>query len=825
MGPNWARDRPAFASSVASEVAWCGAPACGPGLLVDGELGASHFHSEWDDLRPWVAIDLGVSIPVTRVVVHNRADSWGERLDRSELRIGGAPLDQPGADPAANPLVWRQASAARRAEVITVDLDPPVAGRWVSLQNLNPRPEPEGYYFLHVAEVQVYGTADLVPGRPLFSSSLAADPAWCNAPACATALVSDGDPATHFHSAEGDTAPWLSVDLGSAVLVTAVIIANRADGFGERLADAQLRLGASAAASAGGLAANPVVWRQAGPGRTGQAMRVDLGAGVAGRWLSLQNGAAGGALHIAELQVFGTQVVEAQDETGTAASTDPAQPAADAAAAQPSADATETTTTGDARIGALVTPVPTPAADSTAATTATATVPDPDAASTPAADPSNTPAACPPRDGYVTHTDLAWADAAGATPVGCVRLGGAVEAEAHCTSRPECWSWSSEGEVLAGPAAAGFKARPGVCTYVKEATLCPPKPGFAARADVWWRGDWYARYQSQSLGSDAEAEAACRRAAACTAFCAGPHAQAFVDSVPSDQDLSFEAGSCVYVKQGCARVPSWWCRFQGAVYSQADCDGDGLEDSACYDPLGDQRYVLLSGAGCEDTLAAEAPVQPSACPPAFVTPKACTRPYNWCAGAGLRYAEYDCDGDGLKDALCKDASKHTATILYSAAACKAEFAQLPATACPGLVCKDLPGFTAKPLQTWVPSNALGSADTTGAEATTGHVTSGRGGGGQLATAAQAAAHCARTPSCLAWDSAGRWASREGVLGLAADPGTACTFVKREGGGGAAGEGEDGVVVVAGRGPAALEALVPAFAGGAPYPAVEDVASE
>ncbi|KAG2495991.1 hypothetical protein HYH03_005915 [Edaphochlamys debaryana] len=155
---NWAWIRaPVYASSLASVPEWCG-DVCAPSNLVDGDTTLRWTHSAEGDLTPWVSLDLGLRVAVARVVIYNRPYGYGSRLRNAELRIGDSPVNRTGADVAANPLVWKQNFTATDGQVITVYAGD-AQGRWVSLQNFNPVPPGSGAYYLHVAEVQVFGEA------------------------------------------------------------------------------------------------------------------------------------------------------------------------------------------------------------------------------------------------------------------------------------------------------------------------------------------------------------------------------------------------------------------------------------------------------------------------------------------------------------------------------------------------------------------------------------------------------------------------------------------------------------------------------------------
>ncbi|KXZ46267.1 hypothetical protein GPECTOR_45g137 [Gonium pectorale] len=110
------------------------------------------------------------------------------------------------------------------------------------------------------------------------------------------------------HTVSSDGGSWLSVDLGAPAAVARLVIWNRCDCCAERLQGAELRVGnVSVTNAAGSIAGNALVWTQGAPLGACAAEVVVLRRPVVGRWVTLQNRnpAAGGVLHITELQVFG----------------------------------------------------------------------------------------------------------------------------------------------------------------------------------------------------------------------------------------------------------------------------------------------------------------------------------------------------------------------------------------------------------------------------------------------------------------------------------------------------------------------------------------
>ena len=97
----------------------------------------------------------------------------------------------------------------------------------------------------------------------------------------------DGKPDTFCHSYDGDQQPVLAVDLGVLSLVTRIVIRNRINCCGDKLRDAQLRIGDAAytgMGSNGNISTNPLVWTQPpDTAHTGQVWDFPVAPPVLGR--------------------------------------------------------------------------------------------------------------------------------------------------------------------------------------------------------------------------------------------------------------------------------------------------------------------------------------------------------------------------------------------------------------------------------------------------------------------------------------------------------------------------------------------------------------
>ncbi|GLC41154.1 hypothetical protein PLESTM_001161300 [Pleodorina starrii] len=121
----------------------------GPENAVDGDTstitkpGGSYaiFHSGDTDTRPWLSIDLGAVYNISSIVIYNRLDCCGDRLEGAEVRVGNVSIKSTadtGKIP-QNPLVWKQDSPIDTGGIYTIIIpsSSPAIGRWLTLQNFN----------------------------------------------------------------------------------------------------------------------------------------------------------------------------------------------------------------------------------------------------------------------------------------------------------------------------------------------------------------------------------------------------------------------------------------------------------------------------------------------------------------------------------------------------------------------------------------------------------------------------------------------------------------------------------------------------------------
>ncbi|GIL66398.1 hypothetical protein Vafri_19932 [Volvox africanus] len=161
---NLALRRPAYSSSILYR-------GFSPSNAVDGiTQGPTSFTGYWSDMKffstgdrdmtPWFSVDLGNVSSISKVVLWNRCDCCWHRLENAELRIGNVSITEPSdtSSLTSNPLVWKQQPTdfeqfSAPCVSLSILLDPPKVGRWVTLQNNNGRVnEP----YINIYEVQVF---------------------------------------------------------------------------------------------------------------------------------------------------------------------------------------------------------------------------------------------------------------------------------------------------------------------------------------------------------------------------------------------------------------------------------------------------------------------------------------------------------------------------------------------------------------------------------------------------------------------------------------------------------------------------------------------
>jgi hypothetical protein len=203
---------------------------------TDGNFGDGSVTATNADPNAWWQVDLGATAAVSSVIVWNRTDCCGSRLNDYWVFISNTPFlatDTPAT---------LQNRAGTFASHQTVAPNPSIAiaagaqGRYVRVQLT-------GTNYLSLAEVQVFGTGgapaptNVAQGKAASQSS--------TFPGFATdgaAAAVDGNTDGNFldgsvTATNADPNPWWQVDLGASTAVSSIVIWNRTDCCGTRLGD------------------------------------------------------------------------------------------------------------------------------------------------------------------------------------------------------------------------------------------------------------------------------------------------------------------------------------------------------------------------------------------------------------------------------------------------------------------------------------------------------------------------------------------------------------------------------------------------------------
>ena len=241
-GSNLAQGKTATQSSTLG-----GYPTAGAGSAVDGNTDGNFPDGSVTatnlEANPWWQVDLGASTPIGSIVVWNRTDCCGSRLNDYWVFVSDTPFlatDTPATlQSRPGTLSFHQTTAPNPFAVIPApctgaicpDVILAIQGRYVRVQLSNPN-------YLSLAEVQVFGPgASPPPGKVATQSSTL--PGY---PTAVAQSAIDGNPDGNFPDGSVtatnlDTNAWWQVDLGASSTVNSVTIWNRTDCCGSRLND------------------------------------------------------------------------------------------------------------------------------------------------------------------------------------------------------------------------------------------------------------------------------------------------------------------------------------------------------------------------------------------------------------------------------------------------------------------------------------------------------------------------------------------------------------------------------------------------------------
>ncbi len=221
-----------------------GYPSAIAASAVDGNADGAFFDGSVSttDLDPspaWWEVDLGASASISSVVIWNRTDCCGSRLDDFWVFVSDTPFlatDTPATlQFRAGTFNSHQTSAPNPSTTINAGTQ----GRYVRVQLT-------GTNYLSLAEVQVFSPAgsgvgptngaNLAQGKPATQSSTLP-----GTPAAGVAVDGNTDGAFFDGSVSVttnlDPNPWWQVDLGTSTAIASIVIWNRTDCCASRLDD------------------------------------------------------------------------------------------------------------------------------------------------------------------------------------------------------------------------------------------------------------------------------------------------------------------------------------------------------------------------------------------------------------------------------------------------------------------------------------------------------------------------------------------------------------------------------------------------------------
>jgi hypothetical protein len=300
-GPNLALGKPATQSST-----FPGYPSANASSAVDGSTDGNFANGSVTatnlDSNPWWQVDLGSSAIINSIVIWNRTDCCGSRLNGFWVFVSDTPFSSTDTQStlAVRPGTYSIPSTTAPNPSSTIPVN--TQGRYVRVQLT-------GTNYLSLAEVQVFGallSSNLAPGKQATQSSTLA-----GYPGAGPTSAADGNTDGNFSdrsvtATNLDMNAWWQVDLGASAAVNTIVIWNRTDCCGERLNDywvfvsdtpflptdtpATLQNRAGTFASHQTAAPNPFAV---------------IPAGAQGRYVRVQLTGAN-YLSLAEVQVFGT---------------------------------------------------------------------------------------------------------------------------------------------------------------------------------------------------------------------------------------------------------------------------------------------------------------------------------------------------------------------------------------------------------------------------------------------------------------------------------------------------------------------------------------
>ncbi|XP_040204337.1 uncharacterized protein LOC120936213 [Rana temporaria] len=208
---------------------------------IDGNTDSNFYKScscTQPDLSPWWRVDLRAPYRISSVVITNRGDCCGERLNGANILIGNSVENNGNNNPRCAEITNIPNGATQTFQCNGM------VGQYVNIVLLGKRE------YLQLCEVQVFGEPALTstPGTNLALQGQAAQSSSYSAINEAIKSI-DGNTDSNFYKScsctQPDLSPWWRVDLRAPYRISSVVITNRGDCCGERLNGANILIGNS----------------------------------------------------------------------------------------------------------------------------------------------------------------------------------------------------------------------------------------------------------------------------------------------------------------------------------------------------------------------------------------------------------------------------------------------------------------------------------------------------------------------------------------------------------------------------------------------------
>ncbi|XP_065256257.1 uncharacterized protein LOC135875191 [Emys orbicularis] len=278
-----------------------------PGKAVDGKHSGilndhSCTHTQCDH-EPWWRVDLGSRQSVSTVIVKNREDCCGQRLEGAQIRVGDS-LDDHGKH---NPICGTITNTGL-GSVSTICCKG-LQGRYVTIVI------PGRRGILTLCEVEVIaqdctpppGARNVAQGHPATQSSTNEEFGSVKVGAEKAVDGKCDGTLTHYSCThtKDEREPWWRVDLESRHYVSTVIVKNREDCCGERLEGAQIHVGDSK----DGHGKHDPICGTITNSTEGSVSTICCN-GLAGRYISIIIPDRVAILTLCEVEVYGIQVTD-----------------------------------------------------------------------------------------------------------------------------------------------------------------------------------------------------------------------------------------------------------------------------------------------------------------------------------------------------------------------------------------------------------------------------------------------------------------------------------------------------------------------------------